>query len=798
MTMKKDKIFVSIASYKDSELLNTLNDLYENAKNPDDIRCVVLNQTNYDESNDFKLFFNDKKIEIYSVDYRHTKGVCWVRHKIQSFIEDEDYYLQIDSHMRFDKDWDEKFKNYLNECNSLKPVITFYPSAYSIEDGKKQFNIIKNEIRGLNRQACSSLGISMNKALCDLQNGDNKPIPGTTIAAGFLFASIDYAKEVPYDPNLFWNYEESDQTYRGFTHGWDFFGLPECLIWHKYNTTGVMTHYKENPNSMHRENFSNSYAEKKLFQPDYDGLYKLGNVRTLEEFEILNNISFKDKIFEKPKDKDILIVVPYRDREEHLKDFLEKTPKYFNERNISYDILITELDDIGDWNAGLVCNSLINFKKKSNYKYLYIHHVDIYPINGEWVYPKDNEMFFNMGDYGSCLMKMDDFLKVGGYRNGFWGWGSEDNDLNAKFSKSGIKVTDVTELSNYSVVYDTKHQDHQRKFEAVNYSNSHRILFTPHSRNTDSVFDFNKYGKTHSLKKIGESIYKHNVTPLKSSPKNVKNKNVILAYIKNLKVDYIYPFIKSVSYFASYNYDMCIIDASTEENPTLVREIEQFGFKVIKRNATYENLFIDRLVAFKEFGLSNDYEKILCLDFSDIVLQKNPFDILETLPQDNLILTSEGVVIGDQKWNRNVINMVYGENVLNVVSPYEVLNCGVTYGTPQVMSDFADVVVNEYEKQTDSVKKIYGVDQAIILKLIYHDQKIKVHAIRDELPLAVHLHVYVNDKDKCRFKDINIIGNKVVTNKNNEKFSIVHQYNRNLEMFNDILRYYKSFYQPPS
>lgn len=796
-TVKNYEIFVSIASYKDSELVPTLMDLYENAKNPSEIRCVVFNQTDYEISNDYKLFFEDKKIEIYNMDYRHTKGVCWVRHKIQSFIENEKYYLQIDSHMRFGKDWDEKFKYYLNECNSLKPVLTFYPAAYNIEDGKKLNNIIKNEIRGLNRKACSSLGVGMNKDLCNLHNGDNKPIPGTTTAAGFLFAPIEYVQEVPYDPNLFWNYEESDQTYRGFTHGWDFFGLPECLIWHKYNTTGVMTHYKENPDSMHRENYSNTYAEKKLFGEGYDGRYKLGNQRTLEEYEILNNISFKDKLFEKPKDKDLLIVVPYRNREEHLKSFLEKTPKYFNERNITYDILIAELDDIGDWNAGLTCNSLINFKKKANYKYLYIHHVDVYPISGEWVYPEEKEIFHNLGDYGSCLMRMDGFLKVGGYRNGFWGWGAEDNDLNTKFMKIGYKVTDVTKLPNYSVVFDVGYQNHERKFVAVNYSNSHKILYTTHDRNRDSLFDFNKFGKTHSLKKVGENIYKHNVTSLKISPKNHENKNVVLSYIKNLRKDYIYPFIKSVSYFASYNYDMYIIDASTEENVDLVKEIEAFGFKVIKRQGVYENLFIDRLLAFKEFALSNHYEGILSLDFSDIFMQKNPFEILNTLPKDNLILTSEGVVIGDQKWNRNVINMVYGESVSNFLSPYEVLNCGVTFGTPEVISNFADVVINEYNRHPDNIKSIYGVDQAIILKLIYHDQKIKVNAIREEYPLATHLHVYFNDRELCRFKDVNIFGNKVVRNKDNEVYSIVHQYNRNMEMFTELLNHYRKFYHPP-
>jgi hypothetical protein len=795
--VKNYEIFVSIASYKDDQLDKTIKSLYENARNPTEIRCVVFNQTNFEDLTDHKIYFPDWRVEVYSVDSRFAKGVCWARHKIQSFIENEKYYLQIDSHMRFEKDWDEKFKFYLNECNSLKPVLTFYPPGFNPDDESRVNSVIKNEIRGLNRIACSSLGISMDKNLCNLHNGDNKPIPGTTTAAGFLFASIDYVKEVPYDPNLFWNYEESDQTYRGFTHGWDFFGLPEPLIWHKYNTSGVMVHYQENPDSMHRENYSNSYAEKKLFENGYDGVYKLGKERDLSEYEILNNISFKDKTFESPKEKDLLIVVPYRDREAHLKSFLEKTPKYFNDRNITYDIIIAELDDIGDWNAGLCCNSMINFKKKAIYKYVYIHHVDVYPIEGDWKYPNDNEVYFNLGDYGSCLMKMDHYLRVGGYRNGFWGWGAEDNDIYDKFGKSGINVIDVTKLNDYPVVFDTGFQNHARNFEAINYSNSHKVLFTPYNRNRDSIFDFNKFGKTHSLTKIGESIYKHNITPLIFSPKNHKNKNVVLAYIKNVNKDYVYPFIKSVSYFASYKYDLYIIDASTQENTAVTNEIEAFGFKVIKRKSVYENLFIDRLIAFKEFGLSNDYERILCMDFSDIYLQKNPFEILEKVPQDRLVVSSEGVIIGDQEWNYKVISSVYGNSTADFLKPYEVLNCGVMCGSPANYADLCDTVVAEYERFGDGVKGIYGVDQALILKLIYHDQKIKLTVIRDDYPFAAHLHVHFNNPEKSRFKNnIQVFGNKAVKNRDNDLFAIVHQYNRDIGMYNEVLNHFKNYYVP--
>jgi hypothetical protein len=796
--MNNCEIFVSIASYRDSELMNTINDLYENAKDPKNIRVVVFNQTDFIESQDYSVFFEDKNVEIYSFDFRKTKGVSWVRHKIQSFIENEKYYLQIDSHMRFGKDWDEKFIFYLSKCNSKKPVLTFYPSAYEIEKGKVRNDIIKNEIRGFNTKALSSLGVGMNKELCNLENGDDLPIVGTTTAAGFLFASIEYVKEVPYDGNLFWKYEETDQTLRGFTNGWDFFGLPECLIWHKYNTTGKLRHYNEVNGTHQREVKSNNYAEKKYFSENFKTDYPLGKVRTLKEFEILNNLSFETGVINKPEMKDLLIVVPYRDREEHLKTFLELTPKYFNDRNITYDILIAELDNEGDWNAGLCCNSVINFRKKGTYKYIYIHHVDVYPISGEWKYPQANEMFFNLGDYGSCLMNHSDFYKIGGYRNSFWGWGAEDNDLYMKAHSYGIRVIDVKKIIGYDVIFDEKYQNHERNFVGLNYSNSLNVLKTKADRNYDSVFDTNHHGTSHSLIKIGENIYKHNIKPLKRAPSKVKNKNLIISYIKDISSSTIYPFIKSVNYFAPYNYDIVIIDASKNDNSFIIRELEAFGLRVIKRDdMKFDNLFLDRLVAYNEFANENTYEKILCVDFNDIYFQGNPFDVIDNLPMDKIIITSEGIPIIDQKWNSNMISGIYGQKYLDSIGMYEVLNGGVLCGTPQTLKDFTNSVLKEYNSLSETSKKIYGVDQAIILKLIYGTQEIKAHTLREDNPLAIHLHTILLDPiDKGRFRNIQIVRNKIVRNSNNELFRIVHQYNRSNEMFNEVIKYFNSYHEP--
>jgi hypothetical protein len=222
--------------------------------------------------------------------------------------------------------------------------------------------------------------------------------------------------------------------------------------------------------------------------------------------------------------KQILIVVPFRDRHEHLKDFLNHTPKYFYNQNISFDILITELDSVGDWNAGICCNSVINFNINEKYEYIYIHHVDVFPLKGEWFFPNENEVLFNLGDYGSCIMKYEYFFNVGGYSNNFWGWGYEDDCLYRRLIYNDYKMIDF----DYKILFETRNQKHDRVIDEINKKNSLSIIDNDfiynnnYNKEIDGVYDTNNYGKTHSLIKIDNNIYKHNIYPLIKSPRELK------------------------------------------------------------------------------------------------------------------------------------------------------------------------------------------------------------------------------------------------------------------------------------
>ena len=219
--------------------------------------------------------------------------------------------------------------------------------------------------------------------------------------------------------------------------------------------------------------------------------------------------------------KDLLILVPYRNREKHLEVFFELTPKFFDERGITYDILIAELDNGGDWNCGLCCNSVIEFGNKEKYKYLYRHDVDVYPYQGEWVFPKDDEVFVGMGDWGSFVTRFENFVNIGGYGNHFWGWGYEDTYLYKKVSEYGLKLVD---RFNESIIYDRRFCHHKRIINKINQKHNTKKLEEQIVRDIGGLSEIKDVCKIHSLVKLSENVYKHNIRPFIKSPVDILQK----------------------------------------------------------------------------------------------------------------------------------------------------------------------------------------------------------------------------------------------------------------------------------
>ena len=124
--MGNGKIFIQIAAYRDKQLLPTIKDCIEKAKNPKKLVFSIAWQHSLeDEWDNLDEYKKDKRFKIIDIDYKDSQGACWARNKLQKQYDGEEYTLQLDSHHRFVQDWDvmvlEDYKQALE--TSEKPVI---------------------------------------------------------------------------------------------------------------------------------------------------------------------------------------------------------------------------------------------------------------------------------------------------------------------------------------------------------------------------------------------------------------------------------------------------------------------------------------------------------------------------------------------------------------------------------------------------------------------------------------------------------------------------------------------------
>lgn len=148
-------------------------------------------------------------------------------------------------------------------------------------------------------------------------------------------------------------------------------------------------------------------------------------------------------------EKKLSIIVPYRNREEHLEIFLKTIKEKINVNN--YDILIVEQDNQKPFNRAKLLNIGFDLKKNES-DYFCFHDVDMMPEEADYSYVTQPTHGFHAikhlgyklsanSNYGGVnFFNKEDFIKINGYSNEFWGWGGEDNDLLFRVKNKGFHL----------------------------------------------------------------------------------------------------------------------------------------------------------------------------------------------------------------------------------------------------------------------------------------------------------------------------------------------------------------------
>jgi hypothetical protein len=113
-------IFVSIAAYRDPQLVPTVTDCIAKARYPERLRFGICWQ--HSPAEDTLPLFHDDCFRILSIDWRESKGACWARSEVMKLWQGEEWFLQVDSHCRFAKDWDAMLVDGMKQTGSPKPI----------------------------------------------------------------------------------------------------------------------------------------------------------------------------------------------------------------------------------------------------------------------------------------------------------------------------------------------------------------------------------------------------------------------------------------------------------------------------------------------------------------------------------------------------------------------------------------------------------------------------------------------------------------------------------------------------
>ena len=206
-------IFISIACYRDPEIVPTIKDAFEKALNPRRLVFGVYAQMAEEDSKIDLSFLPEDQVRLMVKSHTRARGPAYARYIIyERLYRNELYYLQIDSHSRFVEGWDEQLVEMLSSLRA-NSVISTYPKGYQLGSDRLpqtgKVNVLKlKKIRA---------GVPVLTSYVDELD---RPQRNMFWAAGFSFCYGAIFKVVPFDKNLknlFWG-EEFLMSLRFFTH----------------------------------------------------------------------------------------------------------------------------------------------------------------------------------------------------------------------------------------------------------------------------------------------------------------------------------------------------------------------------------------------------------------------------------------------------------------------------------------------------------------------------------------------------------------------------------------------------
>jgi hypothetical protein len=310
--MLEDAIFVSVASYRDRDCKNTIASIFEQADNPTKVfvgTCEQNNPDQPDEKCDARVTERDlARVRTISMRETEARGPTYARYLCATLWRDEQYFLQLDSHMRLVKGWDRKCKDMVRklqqQTHNKRVVLSTYVAGMEQHEGHERQD---KEVTSRSPRMCQAFFnadgmISFHGAHLLDNTGDLVAVP--FVAGGFMFSeAIPLLREVPLDPYLddVFVGEEILLSARLWTSGYDIYTPNENIAFHKFTRAGEPKFWdneRDDSAGMARVRYLLGLSKTLPPQAGSKRLahYGMGTARSLEDFYSFAGIDIERKL----------------------------------------------------------------------------------------------------------------------------------------------------------------------------------------------------------------------------------------------------------------------------------------------------------------------------------------------------------------------------------------------------------------------------------------------------------------------------------------------------------------------
>ncbi|KRZ58893.1 putative ribosomal RNA methyltransferase NOP2 [Trichinella nativa] len=141
---------------------------------------------------------------------------------------------------------------------------------------------------------------------------------------------------------------------------------------------------------------------------------------------------------------DVAVIIPYRDRDLHLRTFLLNIHSFLMRQKLHYQIFVVEQVANQTFNRGKLMNvGYVEAQRLFNWSCLVFHDVDLLPendLNPYWCVDTPRHLSAAVDKFqyklpyqtifgGVSALTASQFEVINGFSNNFWGWGGEDDDM---------------------------------------------------------------------------------------------------------------------------------------------------------------------------------------------------------------------------------------------------------------------------------------------------------------------------------------------------------------------------------